>query len=454
MSTENGALERLMKYLAAHLFKGQPTPEQSDRALRAASGHLSKNPPHVLASLELDEPNTQVLASAISPKGKVALLVSQKPGTCRLVTWSRESGLSNKKEEWQFGKDTRPRMFYPEGSDEPAVVISEKRLFWEGMDDLISMDGFLLDGADSGHVHLWTKPDGQKRAAMDGCNGLHVVGTGGGADITTHVFPDRDVVRWVGSLRGDLVMIVSHYGEDDVLRDKAVRWNEIELVAPEGYAIVQESIGFDEHGALQCVAKNDKRAYALWSDGTDSYRVEVPEDGVLCFDAGRIFLVTYVPPSALPRLLLAEFECYHFQHIGDLHICRGGSVENVDAYVVGDTVAILYCVGNRLLYVSQVTSNRNQPGSYMQWFCLEDSAFSHVRFDRFHHGIGYFRNRGTGVLAWGRIPDAHPLTTVEFPLYGAPFDRLTEVEDDRGKAIMSWALTDGTLHIIRYPLPR
>lgn len=445
MTNEEGALKCLWEYLVAHLFQNQPTPDQSDRALRAVSGGLGRNAPFVEASfLPLRGARGSVKTVAISPEGKIAIVLWRSVGKDEfdelcLVVWKDGSVTKPRvlgTAEGIFDEDSI-RVFFPEGSDDPAVVIGGGVLWG---DATFGLPWKAVSEVPVSACLTVFEEGGRKFAAYidedrDAClfpfsvPGVQQGGSGG----------LRGKTLWLGLVGGELVRITATRNAE------AVRWRDIvvpiESVVPTVDGILPESIGVAD-GGIQFVAKIGNGHRAVWSDGTTRREVAAPGD--LFFDRGEIY---GIGPRGVRLKEIVRFEKGRFVPIGYETDLLPSIEPGTEILAFGSTVV----VSNFNLPAKAVERRACviTPGHRSSAPCSKED----LALRRFHTGMGIHRRNG--AIHWA-IPTAADVGTknADFPLYGLPFDRLIATEDDRGHAIMSWAFVDGTFHVLRYPLPR
>lgn len=446
---EDGPLKTLMEYIVAHLFQGQPTPDQSDRALRAVSGQLGRNAPFVEATfLPLRGASGSVKAVAISPKGKIAIVLWRSVGKddfdelC-LVVWedgnvSRPKVVGTAK---TIDEDDRIRVFFPEGSEEPAICVRDRVVWGKWEEKLPWPEGAPADAC----LTLWEEFDasGPPRRFLayihEGAAVLFPIPvsgrpSGGGTGALR-----GGTTRWMGLVEGDLARITAQRGVE------VLRWRELVVPAPTRVptvdAILPGSIGF-KNGGVQFVATVGNSHVAVWSDGTTRHEATAPQD--VFFDQGKIY---GIGPRGTGNKQILRFEKDRFVPVGNETDLLPAIEPGMAVHAFGSTV---------------VVSNFNLPAKVVErrtcvitpgHGAIAPNSKEHLALRRLHEGVAAHRRDGT--FHWN-IPTAADVHTAyaDFPLYGLPFDRLRETEDDRGKAIMSWAFADGTFHVLRYPLPR
>ncbi len=444
---DQGAFQRLMSNLVAHMYSGTPNSDQSERALRAVSGRLGRNPPYVEATFDLaSDPSEDVLDVAISPKGKIAIVLgiqTKEPfsRTSRLVVYTSRKGI----EERQLGifkGSMFQKVLFPEGSEEPAVVIGGEQLFWGNWTVRLPWkDASAVP--ESACLTLWG-PEGSHRtrhiAYLTEDQKLTELLKFGSSDRESSNFnPAR--MRWIGLTNGRLVQIEVAKGRD------TFHCGPINIPIPDECKILESSIGFAK-GGYQFVVNDsyDQKHIAYWSDGNVALTATCP-DGNVHADHEQIFVSQF---SGGENGMLMRFVKGTFEPIGDYTDLWPKLTESSRVFQFGSTAVVSEFRFSKVANKRRVLVVTPGHGS------SAPNTERDIGINRFHHGIGLHRKDHNMELTlhW-QIPTAADIGTkyADFPLYGTLFTRLTAVEDDRGKAIMSWEETDETFHVLRYPLP-
>lgn len=454
---EIGGWQGLLKLIAARIGQ-EVVDDRLDRATETASGHLTRNPKHVAASFALKWFNEKVLAGAISPNGKIALVVARDDFQCGLVTWSREEGLCEdvQGKPWWFDQEYTLAIFFPHGSEEPAVVArthdesSDKdvwRITWgnwfQNLPEMRKEDMC---------VRAWEEGETRHVAFLDDGHVRHYAHSIESPAHTVMVQPDiHGGTRWIGIVGGFIATITS---KDD---RETVRLGHQSATLKPGFKTISESVCVS-NGRLAFAAEGPHGTQVFRVIDGNTVRESYPQGERYFFDNGQIIYAmdhsdTHQTRRRVQVLSVGESARNNdFRSVGSAYTHRMPKFTEVNrAFFLGSSV-VLASVG--LL----PQASERKPLHYVcndghHWASGEDRDRD---VDRFHHGIGRHRvnEYGEQYVSW-----ESPMTTakqggrVDLPLYDTPFDRLTPVEDARGKAIMSWSFVDGTLHVLRYDLP-
>lgn len=442
MSKQRTGWQPIAQYLAAHMHETVGD-DRLDRALETMSGHLTRNPPHVAATfLPLRGAEGSVKAAAISPKGTVAVVLWRTVGKDEydelcLVVWrdgdaTRPKVIGTAKE---IVDEDRVRVFFPEGSDEPAVCVRDK-VHWGDWEEKLPWLGGAPDHA---CLTLWEADSRRFLSYIHEETAvlfpIHVSGqpAGGGTGAL------RGYTQWLGLVGGDVARIVREG------REESLRWREVNVAAPlPGAKIVPESIGVSGGGIQFVAARGDARV-ALWTDGRE--RRDATVRGIPAYADGRVFAIRGTPEH---DIRVEEFRQGVFVHVATAG--RGMYVFHPELLLVGGRIVLTDANTAPAGAIHRHTLAVTEGASVSESL----SSAGDLQIVRFHHGIGR-RHKYLGseeTFRW-QIPVEHPGSDWrrEFPLYGTPFARLTAVEDAHGKAVMSWAFVDGTFHVLRYALP-
>jgi hypothetical protein len=447
---DQNALKRLFDFLTKHMYENMLPSWLLDRALRVLNHQLVGNLEYEEVSLRIPLPYApEVLCGSVSASGKIAVLVWCDRQRCDLLVWTRATGLAVK---WttadvaEIKDGFKPRVFFPDGSEDPAVIYGEKKVRWGDM----VFDEVQIDSTDAGKLCFWTV--GERKCAA------FVTGTAATKKLTqVGLQPQMEEikaysgmsVRWIGVVQMQLATIVTirtGKGSSDILR-----WNGAEIDT-DGMVIVPESVG-RPYGKLRCLATIEPENYEVWRDDAgNAVRRRIERQGPYFFVNGRIFYVGREggPESRGPYL----FEVRHglFDPVGRL---SSDSVLNrrTEVFAVEGAVAV-FCpdhnTGERVVNLVGYDQGRSQfpvPNTPM------DSPDAGER--AFHDGVGYTRNNRFYWFKSSEVWSGSRVANLDLPLYGTPFERLTPLTDEQGnKIVMSWAVTDRTFHVLNYPLPR
>lgn len=454
-STGSASWQSVVQYAGKHLHE-DPDDDCIDRGLETMGGHLTRMPRFVVASLKLERLDHKVLAGATSPGGKIALVAAFDDDRSGLVTWSREEGLREdvQGEPWYFDQDRTIEISFPHGSEEPAVVGSVPdecscpvvRIAWgDWVLDLPHTNHPLKDAC----LTMWQEGDVCHIAFIRNRGLVHRFSrqTGVPGAVATDEVGSREGTDWIGLVDDSLATI----SERDGCQTFRCAQHANEL--PYGYRIDPASIGF-ENGHPRFVARN--RDHVLfWNDGKvqqSLLHVEKLEFSVQ-YDHGRVFVVSARQTHG--DLGPVRFDLREFR-LGRLaRVCECDDIrtmldeQHVRAFAFDKAVAF-----------ANVSPDFERKNERVLVACADGSVFrpstaSVSAVARFHHGIGLLCvEKVRQSIVWMIPGERDHGWPAAFPLYNLPFDRLTAVEDSRGKAIMTWAFTDGTFHVIRYPLPK
>lgn len=441
MSRNEGALKALLEWTVAHLYSDQPEAEASDRALRALCGQLGRNPPYVEAAPQItDDGSATVVAGAISPSGKVAVVLRQNASEplsqrLRLVTYT-DGGIKDESIGTFPENPTAPSVTvqFPQGSEEPAIVSNHHHL--------ILIWGFTMTLPENAYsIRLWRKGEESHVAYIVDNTVYHKIMV----DRTLmeghwNLLPD---VYWIDLVGGSLACLTSKHDDTDCVlhwRDWQVRI-DTRYINFESIAPWPESpdklilIGTEILSQAPCV-------YIVGAEGiVAQHRCPTPN---IYFDNGEVFNMEWTAFG----WQLHRFTPKGFETVGEPTPFLGTLARrDTQAYAFGSTVVLANFetfAGASPSYNACIIT----PGHGSS----APNARNDLALTRLHHGIAVRRRNGT--FHWN-IPTAADDGTpyADFPLYGLPFSRLTATQDKRGLAVMSWGYTDGTLHVLRYPLP-
>ena len=441
------ALQRLMKWIAPRLYENEPDSENSERAMRALSGQLGSNPPFVIDAFDLGvSPRAWIEHVAISPKGKVAIVVGE-PGevdgssTMLLTTWPRSSGYSEFQTVATRAEDPAAFVLFPEGSDTPAVLIGGEKLVWGNWtlelpwkeEQMVPPGACLTLWEDKDHYQHVAYIDeyiGEARVVYK----MNVIGA--------YSKPSVNDVRWLGRIDGSLAWIVNEVQDG---KCETLYWRSVEAIMLRGERIITKSIGFVD-GGIQFVTGERGRMFAHRVKGNDPNDDLISDPMEVClWGDGHIFGYNKSSPVLYEFSAQGEWVQIAEMEKGQLAIQEG---VNVSVFDFGDHVVFADTLSPKASRIIDVYPNH--PAKITPIVHGPQTGFL-----RAHDGLVYQTViTGEGGFIWNalnNVPGKRPLTAV-FPLYNR-FYTLTPVHDDRGKAIMGWGYAEGTFAIIRYPLP-
>lgn len=436
------ALQRLMKYIAPRLYENEPPSESSERALRALSGQLGSNPPYVIDAFELTQTYSDFIQDvAISKTGKVAILlgshVDEDSYNVFLTTWPRPRGYSELQDLGVVKDDAKVSVLFPEGSDTPAVIVGGQRIEWGNWSLELSMPDHLEVTKDA-YLTLWEDSYHLRHVAY-----LHDGELFYETNAVLYSKLCAKNVRWLGYIYEEPAWITNeiHDGQCETLH-----WRNVKAIMPCGQRIISESIVVMT-GQIQLVTEEDGRMFAhivsLYNKKNDLISDPM---GYCVWGDGYIFGCRHAPGST-PGNLIYEFDQGgQWIPVAELDFPKFRHVEHL--FSQGDHFTLVnQGIGGLTLY-SGVRGNLRVEATPI-------ARGPKTGFVGAHSGILYQTMvTGTGGFIWSALnntPGKRPLTAT-FPCYGK-FDQLVPIQDDRGKAIMSWGYAEGTFCVIRYPLP-
>lgn len=450
--TPPGPLGSLMEYLVQRLFTNQPSPDRCVLAKQVLIDGLIRNAPNVVASLTLGPPllnavpgHLEILDGTISPSGKIALLTRNRTNKyCLLITWEPDHGfriLEVKEDTSEITKGFKPSVFFPEGSDEPAVILGHQMVCWSGLPK-----GYKVRSTKAGKLSLWKDREFRLRVASvdSGPVVRMLTKTGTGFDIKRDEYHQDCEVVWIGKVEDHLVTVTRHQVSEGVSRD-TVHWKSGTVFLPNGRLVIPESIGCRSN-ELHFAERDQTTGCAFVPSHVRSACVaggiEVPKNAMLRFHDGRIFLVSDERHDHVDGVAVSEFRSGRFVTFGKILGEDLAVDELIRVIPVGDSVV--------------VTGRDKDDGDGRIISVLNPDGIPEQRVIQGIHDVRGFHNgyayREGESFTWHQVGGDRKYAT--FPTYGLPFERFVAVEDVYGKAIMAWVFTEGTLIILRYPLPR
>jgi len=440
MSNEERAVNAykgLGRYYVAHQ-DCPPDADRSDRALRAVSGQLGQNPPFVEASFQVsDDPTAKVVATAISPKGRVAMVVVSGTMADRVVsfvTWMNGAKTSTPfNVPKKAGGIVAFGVFFPEGSEEPVVRINGSYFLWGNWTVELPWD---MSVPKDSCLTAWVEDNVPQVAFIDkGIAWQYSPGKKGDWSDTYH---------WLGLVDGSLARIM--VAEDGL---ETLYWRGMSFYPQMFTAKAKFVLGSisARDGGIQFVANVGGKNVSVWTDGEK--RHDVPTRGWMLYDQGEIYGIEC---SGIECQRVMVFRKDRFVPFGESTSDFPVIGPNTGIGRFGDTIALWYFHQHegpahmRLCYV-------DAGGTVAAPRMLNDIACK-----RLHHGLGLLRKgrNDEPTLHW-EVPLANcHLVHRDFPLYNVPFAALVPVEDERGKSVMAAFNPEGsaTMVIVRYPLPK
>jgi len=437
-----------MKYLLPRLYENEPQSENSERALRALSGQLWSNPPHVIDAFDLGvDESAWIVDVAISPTGKMAILAGEhqdpdKSSKVLLTTWPRPSGYSEFKSLGIVKDDADVRVLFPAGSKNPAVIVGGEKIVWGDWTLELPWKEELAVPEEA-YLTLWSTDDDQRIAYI--CDGKvhakmrhHVTHLNAGPP--SDFVSSGSVARWLGLVNGSPAWIVN---EDPDGKCETLHWRNVEAIMMRGERIIPESIGFVD-GGLQFVTGDLGRLFAHRVKINDQKNELISDPMEVClWGDDRIFGYNKSSPALYEFTTRAEWV-----QIAEMGKRQLAIQEGADVYGFGDHIVFVDEQTLRQDRIIDVIPN----GPIMTTMVIGGPK---TGYRRAHDGLMYQTIvMGNGRFIWctfDGVTGKRPLTAT-FPLY-SQIDSLTPIEDERGKAIMSWGYAEGTFHVVRYPLP-
>lgn len=445
----------VVEYVGAHMHEEVPD-ERLERAVIAMSGQLGALPSHVEASLRLGNGRQTALSgAAVSRTGKVAIaywVLGGEKDLPRLYLAVWEADGFSEPAYLLTGSDVSVDFItlvsFPEGSEEPAVCTHGK-VFWGGASVSLP-DAWRYRVLPEACLTLWEE-DGRRFVAYvhegTACQ-LPIVPVGCDSDGGSGTF--QDTTRWLGRVGGSLARITVE--RRDGVEAETLRWQNAKVVLPLRGRFLPALVGCVA-GRLQGVAYSPDHlvAYRLGADGASS-SASLPVGVPFCSDRGELYCLV----RELNRVELRRFDGTAFVAVygivgieSVLHrLLRVGPTVGVLAF--GQTFVVSNFSFPAKVHHGRVVVAENASAGQCS---TAPNTSDDLAVARFHHGFGTHRRGDT--FRW-EIPTAdNDVDTKyrDFPLYRAPFDRLVEAEDARGKAVMSWHFAHGTFHVLRYDLP-
>lgn len=394
-------------------------------AFALLKGRLAPLPEHIVLSARLQNLNHRVLAHAISPNGKIAILMARDEITCGLVTWSQEEGLreQNLDNLWHYTEELPMGILFPHGSEDPLVYYGEDHedgnlhhIHWgdfhyqiQKSTKVFKIEAWIMDEArnivlttDDGWTYCEKGKDERK-------------------------WQTQHIKLWVGCIDGHFAGLGRIYGK------QALYWHGGEIVMPnESHEIDVNSICSATNVGVWFVSrtKDQKVEYLWWSDGKETKCTEndgesVSREGILLIrpESGKVFVEDSFHPLKMHEHVLFQ---------------DNTSGAESEAQITSPLWRVIL-----------------RPGSYP--FCK----------------LGVFagkRARGPRTITRGKIINramllqdhwkdellvyalAQGVRTKIFPMYGEYFPTLAVVGPHHQREILGFMLVDSTLHIVRYRL--
>lgn len=446
IESSQGAVSRLLAFLVPRIYKNVPSGESAERALRAVSGQLGHNPPGVEASfLVSDDPNKVVVDAVISPNGTVGMLrapatqladIQQFNGT--VLTWTRNGGLREVAAVWALNTARLQGLFFPPGSEVPAVELSDGRIIWG--DWAIHLPWKWAAPRDA-CLTLWEERGTRFVAYLAEerlCLRQHDTAVGlemGPSD------PSGPVTKWIGLVNGALATLVMTDDGGTEMRWNGARSNRMKTNEE---TVVIGSVGFVEDRMQFVTYRNG--APVAWRMNKEVMSSDAfPKDGYPLYDRGEIFAIC---PSASGWAQLHRFTKRGFEPFGREFVTNGRRDGHWHLDAFKNAVVLSADVGSHSGGISRACiAMVRADGQTNEWYAKDVVAMRHVA-----EGFVELRTETAGQpsLLWHN-PDERSGFSV--PNYQQPLDSHVRVNDARGGSLMSWFSLDNTFHVLRYPLP-
>jgi hypothetical protein len=403
-------------------------------------------------------------AGAISPGGTVAVVLSKTRGDEAtgfykrlLLVLRRPSG------DWKVSDlgvirlwNLSVRVFFPQGSEDPAVVVGETFMRWgklqmEFPDGTKHVAAWQTGGiAPERHVAL-AKPDGTVPHRM-------VVG----GEMTENLLYEKPFVpgavadligpvRWLGLLGGRLCLVAEDESGLAVFRWTDAMFgggalapvlNRLQTEFPCD-AVVQESICVvDDHMlAVVGAGQSGSSVFQIRLDDGEWKMSTVPAADVW-FGDDRIFLL---------RRGRNHREIHRF--VGDRFDWCAETSNDMPTIGEGDMIIDFGGIMVAAFLAHYADGSGVWKMSAGGSVCIGSKRDLAVK--RLHGALAVHRSHdsGEGFFHWESLMANKIGPYGRFPLYGTPFNRLAQVEDRGGKHAMSWIFSEGAVRILRYPLP-
>lgn len=434
--------------------------EVLQRALDTMSWRLAPLPPYVLDQFVLttcDE--DKVVSVAIKPDGtEVAILMSlpdadERKRWLKLVVWQEQgSPVERDIAVVETANADKARVVYPVRSAYPAVIVCEAQVYWN---QVVFDVGMYVDPSTVSNLTVWCNENKLSHVSFISDGYLYQLSRDNtlvgrvekqhfGTPFDTQNTPTRYI--WTGMVSGYPANISEEWDVDGVRQTIHYRdfhfqmpmWNE---------QIVRESIGYSV-GGLQFVTEwRQKTTCVYWIPDPEFDRNDVkPREGratgVLRYDHGGIYYL-YERGERPIRQLLGFLK-------GEFIPCAPESTE-IQAF--GDHTRVLgFADSWALINMSSPKKPRRDRVQIVRGGVYKPDTSDDLGYGRFHNWLAIERRNTFRLM----LPVAEPQSSAykDYPLYGTPFHRLTEVKNLEGtKSVMTWDFTRGTFHILRYPHP-
>ncbi len=330
-------------------------------------------------------------------------------------------------------------------------MIVDQRLFWGDWDMMLPRDLFAFDGpsctldSKKANLNVWALKNGRRFVAFT-LGGILVVRTRddqGGEDEKDH---ETGPVRWAGLVDDELVSVAIENEADN--RHEVVRWKGMEFALAVGETVVQSTFRATKDGHLQFVTNGkDGASYLVdWNLEEEAWENALQKFDIVLLEEDSLSVLRPTADNRWERWSVQDQLLWDMDgRMGILPELPPGPHGPWPVHALSPT-----CVA----IVAEIWTPR-------------DSMIRHVILcrmgqDAVRTSVGYDQTRirrlGDGIVSGVWTPgnvfvwqgeDA----TREFPCYGPPED-LAAVDLDGTKALMAVVFTDGTLHVVRYDLPR
>jgi hypothetical protein len=437
---ERGGWQALIQYVGAQMHR----PVEDDRLQRAldtAAGNLTQSPPWVVSTQTLEFYRECVLASAFSPSGKLALVVARENFTCGLVTWTHERGWrehNRSAESWSYDSYCKIEVSFPHGSDEPLVVITQSNrehqtictdIRWGEIYLQVSEIIFQIFGLhdDSGWQIYISSPGGW------------VSHTSRCGTLMNEPYRYDENVSWVGIVEGKIAKIQVGNGRE------TLHWHRGQIAMPNGgEESIEPETFVSTNGWLLFISYDSSSNMAVWrTNGISTSRFGPfrfrDRDSMTGYSGTVPWRILKVEGGGQLHLMGDD----GFKPFGPVHPSLWGPPP-YQVVCLNDEIAVVYYESAPPTLTVLTASGHKQP--------LNSQGIQWVEAMHGMLVLDYNDGRLTCLDPNSLAQPSTPKRT-SWPLYGTPYRQATPVQDGRGKAIMTWGFTDGTVHVLRYPIP-
>jgi hypothetical protein len=309
----HGIWQQIAQYTISHLTQ-EPGPLVKI-AFELLKGNLTSLPDHIVLSARLEWLNERVLAHAISPNGKIAILMARDDFSCGLVTWSQEKGLreQNKNRLWNYTERLPLSILFPTGSEEPLVYFGEDHT--DGDLHHIRWDNFhhqFPAQPNIFQVTAWVEDGWQMITHRSGEQYiLHRSNMDPGKESRGHISgpePKRcwdtcSSLNWMGCINGRYAEILDQNGV------QTLKWHGGKIVMPnKTHEIDETTISSASEAGIWFVSRTQERGieYLWWNDNTETKCTEnrgesINREGILLIreESSEVFVRDHFCPLTL-----------------------------------------------------------------------------------------------------------------------------------------------------------